>query len=229
LLDEVEKAHPDVFNILLQMLEDGRVTDSQGRHVDFRNVIVIMTSNIGAGMITKNVSLGFSMGHDDAGMSHDDMKGKVMGELKKHFRPELLNRIDEVIVFHKLTKEEIREITDLLMRRLHNQMAEHELKLELTESAFELLQEEGYDPTLGARPMKRAIQRLVEDHLADAMLGKAPVPGSTLVVDRSKDDPKQTSIKVKAPRKSRAKKEPEPATVAAGDEAGEDVAEPSSE
>ena len=152
-----------------------------------------------------------------------------MGELKKHFRPELLNRIDEVIVFHKLTKEEIREITDLLMRRLHNQMAEHELKLELTESAFELLQEEGYDPTLGARPMKRAIQRLVEDHLADAMLGKAPVPGSTLVVDRSKDDPKQTSIKVKAPRKSRAKKEPEPATVAAGDEAGDDVAEPSSE
>jgi ATP-dependent Clp protease ATP-binding subunit ClpC len=199
------------------MLEDGRVTDSQGRHVDFRNVIVIMTSNIGAGMITKNVSLGFSMGSEDSGLSHDDMKGKVMGELKKHFRPELLNRIDEVIVFHKLTKEEIREITDLLLVRLHKQMAEHELKLELTEAAFELLQEEGYDPTLGARPMKRAIQRLVEDHLADTMLGKSPAPGSTLVVDRAKGEEKKTEIKVKAPRKTRAKKEPEPAAVGAAD------------
>ncbi|MCW2921168.1 MAG: putative ATP-dependent Clp protease ATP-binding subunit [Thermoleophilia bacterium] len=217
LLDEVEKAHPDVFNILLQMLEDGRVTDSQGRHVDFRNVIVIMTSNIGAALITKNVSLGFSMGAGDAGMTHDDMKGKVMGELKKHFRPELLNRIDEVIVFHKLTKPEIREITTLLMRRLHKQMADHDLKLELTESAFELLQEEGYDPAMGARPMKRAIQRLVEDHIADAMLGKSPVSGSTIVVDRHKTEPKQTEVRIKAPRKPRTKKEPEPAAVGAAE------------
>ena len=217
LLDEVEKAHPDVFNILLQMLEDGRVTDSQGRHVDFRNVIVIMTSNIGAAMITKNVTLGFSMGSEDSGLSHDDMKGKVMGELKKHFRPELLNRIDEVIVFHKLTRDEITHITELLLVRLHKQMADHDLKLELTESARELLMEEGYDPALGARPMRRAIQRLVEDHLADTMLGKHPVAGSTLVVDRSKTEPKQTEIKIKAPRKPRAKKEPEPAAVGAAD------------
>jgi ATP-dependent Clp protease ATP-binding subunit ClpC len=146
-----------------------------------------------------------------------------MGELKKHFRPELLNRIDEVIVFHKLTRDEIREITELLLVRLHKQMAEHDLKLEITEAAFELLQEEGYDPTLGARPMKRAIQRLIEDHLADTMLGKAPASGSTIVVDRSKADPKLTEIKVKAPRKPRAKKEPEPAAVAAGegDDAGD--------
>jgi ATP-dependent Clp protease ATP-binding subunit ClpC len=217
LLDEVEKAHPDVFNILLQMLEDGRVTDSQGRHVDFRNVIVIMTSNIGASLITKNVTLGFSMGAEDAGMSHDDMKGKVMGELKKHFRPELLNRIDEVIVFHKLTKEEISEITELLLVRLHKQLAQTELKLEITDEARELLLEEGYDPTMGARPMKRAIQRLVEDHIADAMLGKSPTPGSTIIVGRSKENPKQTDVKVKAPRKPRAKKEPEPAAVAVVD------------
>jgi ATP-dependent Clp protease ATP-binding subunit ClpC len=199
------------------MLEDGRVTDSQGRHVDFRNVIVIMTSNIGASLITKNVTLGFSMGAEDAGMSHDDMKGKVMGELKKHFRPELLNRIDEVIVFHKLTKEEISEITELLLVRLHKQLAQTELKLEITDEARELLLEEGYDPTMGARPMKRAIQRLVEDHIADAMLGKSPTPGSTIIVGRSKENPKQTDVKVKAPRKPRAKKEPEPAAVAVVD------------
>ena len=223
LLDEVEKAHPDVFNILLQMLEDGRVTDSQGRHVDFRNVIVIMTSNIGAGLITKNVSLGFSFGAEDSGMTYDDMKSKVMGELKKAFRPELLNRIDEVIVFHKLTKDEINEILDLLMNRLHKQMEEHELKLEITEKARELLMTEGYDPTMGARPMRRAIQRLIEDHIADTMLGKRPEPGSTLVVDRAKDDEKATVVKVKAPRKPRAKKsaEPEPAAVAADDGSAE--------
>jgi ATP-dependent Clp protease ATP-binding subunit ClpC len=214
LLDEVEKAHPDVFNILLQMLEDGRVTDSQGRHVDFRNVIVIMTSNIGAGLITKNVSLGFSFGAEDSGMTYDDMKSKVMGELKKAFRPELLNRIDEVIVFHKLTKDEINEILDLLMNRLHKQMEEHELKLEITEKARELLMTEGYDPTMGARPMRRAIQRLIEDHIADTMLGKRPEPGSTLVVDRAKDDEKATVVKVKAPRKGRVKKSEEPAPAA---------------
>jgi ATP-dependent Clp protease ATP-binding subunit ClpC len=145
------------------------------------------------------------------------MKGKVMGELKKHFRPELLNRIDEVIVFHKLTKEEISEITELLLVRLHKQLAQTELKLEITDEARELLLEEGYDPTMGARPMKRAIQRLVEDHIADAMLGKSPTPGSTIIVGRSKENPKQTDVKVKAPRKPRAKKEPEPAAVAVVD------------
>src|SRR5437879_9107001 len=117
LLDEIEKAHPDVFNILLQILEEGKLTDAQGRRVDFRNTIVIMTSNIGASQISKNQSLGFSIG-DESGLSYEDMKTKVMGELKKVFRPELLNRIDEIIVFHKLTKDEIKIIIELLMKRL---------------------------------------------------------------------------------------------------------------
>ena len=127
LLDEIEKAHPDVFNILLQILEDGKLTDAQGRKVDFRNTIVIMTSNIGAASISKNQSLGFSVG-DETGLSYDEMKDRVMGELKKVFRPELLNRIDEVIVFHKLTKEEIMRIVDLMMKRLREQMGEHEAR-----------------------------------------------------------------------------------------------------
>ena len=121
LLDEIEKAHPDVFNILLQILEDGKLTDAQGRKVDFRNTIVIMTSNIGAATISKNQSLGFSVG-DETGLSYDEMKDRIMGELKKVFRPELLNRIDEVIVFHKLTKDEIKTIVDLMMKRLREQM-----------------------------------------------------------------------------------------------------------
>ena len=121
LLDEVEKAHPEVFNILLQILEDGRLTDAQGRSVDFRNAILIMTSNIGAATISRNTPLGFSVA-EEGGLSYDDMKSRIMGELKRVFRPELLNRIDEVIVFHKLTKEEITEIVNLLLVRLQNQM-----------------------------------------------------------------------------------------------------------
>src|SRR6185437_11484913 len=132
LLDEIEKAHPDVFNILLQILEEGKLTDAQGRRVDFRNTIVIMTSNIGAGSISKNQGFGFSIG-DEGGLSYEEMKSRVMGELKKVFRPELLNRIDEIIVFHKLAKEEITQIIELLMRRLREQMATHEVTIELTD------------------------------------------------------------------------------------------------
>jgi ATP-dependent Clp protease ATP-binding subunit ClpC len=187
LLDEVEKAHPDVFNILLQILEDGKLTDAQGRKVDFRNTIVIMTSNIGAATISKNQTLGFSVG-DDSGLSYEEMKDRIMGELKKVFRPELLNRIDEVIVFHKLTKDEIMTIVDLLMKRLREQMGEHEAAIELTEGAKELLVEKGYDPTMGARPLRRAIQRYIEDPLADFVLGRELGPGSTILVDRKNDD-----------------------------------------
>ena len=160
LLDEIEKAHPDVFNILLQILEDGKLTDAQGRKVDFRNTIVIMTSNIGAATISKNQSLGFSVG-DDTGLSYDEMKDRIMGELKKVFRPELLNRIDEVIVFHKLTKDEIKVIVDLMMKRLKEQMVEHEAAIELTEEAKELLVEKGYDPAMGeaAAPRDPALHR----------------------------------------------------------------------
>jgi len=183
LLDEIEKAHPDVFNILLQILEEGKLTDAQGRRVDFRNTIVIMTSNIGASAISKNQALGFSMG-DDTGLSYEDMKTRVMGELKKVFRPELLNRIDEVIVFHKLSKEEITTIVDLQMRRVREQMSAHEVVIELTDDAKELLVEKGYDPAMGARPLRRAIQRHVEDPLADFVLGRTLEPGSTILVSR---------------------------------------------
>src|SRR5213595_3388132 len=183
LLDEIEKAHPDVFNILLQILEDGRLTDAQGRKVDFRNSIVIMTSNIGAGAISKNQTLGFTLG-DEQGLSYDDMKSRVMGELKKVFRPELLNRIDEVIVFHKLAKEEIKSIVDLLLKHLREQMATHEVTIELTDEAKDLLVEKGYDPAMGARPLRRAIQRFIEDPLADFVLGRQLEPGSTILVGK---------------------------------------------
>jgi ATP-dependent Clp protease ATP-binding subunit ClpC len=183
LLDEIEKAHPDVFNILLQILEDGRLTDAQGRKVDFRNTIMIMTSNIGAAQISKNQSLGFSIG-DESGLSYEDMKSRVMSELKKAFRPELLNRIDEVIVFHKLEKSEIMTIVDLLLKRLREQMVLHEVAIELTEEAKELLVEHGYDPAMGARPLRRAIQRFIEDPLADFVLGRTLEPGSTILVGR---------------------------------------------
>jgi ATP-dependent Clp protease ATP-binding subunit ClpC len=187
LFDEIEKAHPDVFNILLQILEDGKLTDSQGRKVDFRNVIVIMTSNIGSASISKNVSLGFTMSNED-GLSYDDMKTRVMGDLKKVFRPELLNRIDEIIVFPKLSKEEILQIVDLMLNRLRVQMAEHEVTIELTDEAKDLLVEKGYDPAMGARPLRRAIQRYLEDPLADYVLGRQLEPGSTILVARANDE-----------------------------------------
>src|ERR687896_30001 len=187
LLDEIEKAHPDVFNILLQILEDGRLTDAQGRKVDFRNTIVIMTSNIGAATISKNQSLGFSIG-EEGGLSYDEMKDRITGELKKVFRPELLNRIDETIVFHKLTKEEIKLIVDLMMKRLREQMVEHEATIELTDDAKELLVGKGYDPTMGARPLRRAIQRYIEDPLADFVLGRELGPGATILIGRKGED-----------------------------------------
>ncbi|TML90041.1 MAG: ATP-dependent Clp protease ATP-binding subunit [Actinobacteria bacterium] len=183
LLDEIEKAHPDVFNILLQILEEGKLTDAQGRKVDFRNTIVIMTSNIGAASISKNQSLGFSIG-DETGLTYDDMKGRVMGELKKVFRPELLNRIDEIIVFHKLAKEEIKTIIEFMLKRLREQMALHEATIELTDEAKDMLVDKGYDPAMGARPLRRAIQRFIEDPLADFVLGRQLEPGSTILVGK---------------------------------------------
>lgn len=226
LLDEIEKAHPDVFNILLQILEDGKLTDAQGRKVDFRNTIVIMTSNIGAATISKNQSLGFTVG-DESGISYDEMKTRIMGELKKIFRPELLNRIDEVIVFHKLTKEEITQVVDLLLKRLREQMAQHETSIELTDEAKELLVEKGYDPTMGARPLRRAIQRFIEDPLADFVLGRSLSPGSIIRVGRKEDEdeiaieliegppPAEEREKVTVPAEPEGSGEPE-------DEPGED-------
>ena len=191
LLDEIEKAHPDVFNILLQILEDGRLTDAQGRTVDFRHAIIVMTSNIGANEIARNTPLGFSVGDDEHGMTYDDMKGKVMGELKKVFRPEFLNRIDDVIVFHKLQKEEIKTIVELLLRRIRESLAERELQLDLTEEAKDLLVEKGWDPAMGARPLRRAIQRYIEDPLADFVLRSELPPGGTVLVDRDPEGGEQ--------------------------------------
>ncbi|HET7122279.1 MAG TPA: ATP-dependent Clp protease ATP-binding subunit [Solirubrobacterales bacterium] len=210
LLDEIEKAHPDVFNILLQILEDGRLTDAQGRTVDFRNAIVIMTSNIGASEISKNTSIGFTVS-DETGMSYDDMKNRIMSDLKKVFRPEFLNRIDEVIVFHKLAKEEVKEIIDLMINRVRVQVAEHELQLELTNEAKDLLVDKGWDPSMGARPLRRAIQRYIEDPLADEVLRRGPgemTPGSTVMVDRDPsgdEEDKPLSLKIIAPKKPKAK------------------------
>ena len=183
LLDEIEKAHPDVFNILLQILEDGRLTDAQGRTVDFRHCIVIMTSNIGASEIARNTPLGFAVSDDETGITYDDMKTRIMGELKKAFRPEFLNRIDEVIVFHKLSKEQIKEIVDLLLARIRTSMAERALQLELSEEAKDMLAEKGWDPAMGARPLRRAIQRYIEDPLADFVLRSQVPEGSTVLVD----------------------------------------------
>jgi ATP-dependent Clp protease ATP-binding subunit ClpC len=182
LLDEIEKAHPDVFNILLQILEDGRLTDAQGRTVDFRNAIVIMTSNIGASEIARNTPLGFTVSDDETGISYEEMKTKIMGELKKVFRPEFLNRLDEIIVFHKLTKTEIKQIIELLLSRVRNSLSERELSLDLTEGAKEFLVEKGWDPSMGARPLRRAIQHYVEDPLADYVLRQQVEPGSKLKI-----------------------------------------------
>ena len=208
LLDEIEKAHPDVFNILLQILEDGRLTDAQGRTVDFRHAIVIMTSNIGAAQIAKNTGLGFSISTDETGVTYDEMKTNIMGELKKVFRPEFLNRIDDVIVFHKLTKDEIREIVELLLKRIREAMAERELSLNLSEDAKDLLVEKGWDPSMGARPLRRAIQRYIEDPLSDAVLRSQAPEGSTIDVDRVEgkdgEDP-DVNITIKAPSKKRKK------------------------
>jgi ATP-dependent Clp protease ATP-binding subunit ClpC len=193
LLDEIEKAHPDVFNILLQILEDGRLTDAQGRTVDFRHCIVIMTSNIGASEISREFNIGFSTSEGETGISYDDMKNRIMGELKRVFRPEFMNRIDEVIVFHKLSKDEIKEIVDLLLTRIRESMADRELQLELTEDAKDLLVEKGWDPTMGARPLRRAIQRYVEDPLADFVLRSQVPSGSTVMVDTSGADGEATT------------------------------------
>jgi ATP-dependent Clp protease ATP-binding subunit ClpC len=191
-----------VFNILLQILEDGRLTDSQGRTVDFRHAIVIMTSNIGASEIARNTPLGFAVSDDETGITYDDMKNRIMGELKKVFRPEFLNRIDDVIVFHKLQKDEIKQIVDLLLRRIRESMADRGLQLELTDEAKDLLVEKGWDPAMGARPLRRAIQRYIEDPLADFVLRAELTPGATVMVEKApEEDDREVSLTVVEPTK----------------------------
>ncbi|MED1954852.1 ATP-dependent Clp protease ATP-binding subunit [Brevibacillus centrosporus] len=181
LLDEIEKAHPDVFNILLQVLDDGRLTDSKGRTVDFRNTVVIMTSNVGASMIKKNTTLGFTTG--DTERKYQDMKDKVMDELKKSFRPEFLNRIDEVIVFHSLEQEHIEQIVSLMTDELRKRLKEQSIDFQLTEDAKKVLAKEGFDPAYGARPLRRAIQRHIEDRLSEELLKGNISKGDTVNID----------------------------------------------
>ena len=180
LFDEVEKAHPDVFNTLLQILEDGRLTDAQGRSVDFKNTVLIMTSNLGTADLRKS-AVGFSKA--DEAVTHERMKIKVQEALKDHFRPEFLNRIDEVIVFHELQLSEVVQIVDLLIRRVADQLEAQGISLELTQAAKELCAKHGYDPSLGARPLRRAIQQLIEDPLSEKILWKEFRVGETIVVD----------------------------------------------
>jgi ATP-dependent Clp protease ATP-binding subunit ClpC len=185
LFDEIEKAHPDVFHALLQILEDGRLTDAQGRTVDFKNTVVILTSNLGTADLRK-AKVGFARA-DEAG-TYETMKDKVLDELKRQFRPEFLNRLDDVIVFHELSREEVTQIVDLMMRRVREQLDCQGLSLELTPAAKDHLAKTGYDPGLGARPLRRAIQHLVEDPLSERILGKEFQAGETIVVDANGDE-----------------------------------------
>lgn len=181
LLDEIEKAHPDVFNILLQVLDDGRLTDSKGRTVDFRNTVVIMTSNVGADALKYQKNLGFSLG--DTNSKYKDMKSTMLEELKKAFRPEFLNRIDEMIVFHSLEKEHLKEIVSFMANTLTKRLKEQGIELELTESALEKIAQEGYDPQYGARPIRRALQKNVEDRLSEELLKGNVLTGQVVVFD----------------------------------------------
>jgi ATP-dependent Clp protease ATP-binding subunit ClpC len=187
LFDEIEKAHPDVFNTLLQILEDGRLTDAQGHTVDFKNTVIIMTSNLGTRDLAKS-SIGFARAEPEEGLTYDAMREKVMEELKRSFRPEFLNRIDEVIVFHSLTQEHVKSIVDLMMKRVKDQLKAKDVDIVLTEPAKELLAEKGYDPSLGARPLRRTIQRMVEDPLSEKLLWKEFQAGQTIIVDAKDGD-----------------------------------------
>jgi ATP-dependent Clp protease ATP-binding subunit ClpB len=173
LMDEVEKAHPDVFNVLLQVLDDGRLTDGQGRTVDFRNTVIVMTSNLGSDLIQTMSSDG----------QYDEMKEAVMGVVGQHFRPEFINRIDETVVFHPLGREQIRSITEIQMQYLHKRLAERDLSLDISGAALDLLGEAGFDPVYGARPLKRAIQHQIENPMAQSILGGDYHPGDVIKID----------------------------------------------
>lgn len=184
LFDEIEKAHPDVFNMLLQILEDGRLTDAKGRTVDFKNTLLIMTSNIGSKVIEKGGGgLGFEFGGSEVDSQYNRIRSLVNEELKQYFRPEFLNRLDEIIVFRQLSKDEVKEISDILLKEVFGRLTEQGITLEITERFKDRLVEEGYNPSYGARPLRRAIMRLLEDSLAEEILAGRIKEGDTAVVD----------------------------------------------
>jgi ATP-dependent Clp protease ATP-binding subunit ClpC len=186
LLDEIEKAHPEAFNMLLQIMEDGHLSDAKGRRVDFRNTIIIMTSNVGADQISREMRMGFEFKEDKdktKQREYDLMREKVLNQLKQAFRPEFLNRIDATIVFHALTPEEIRQIVELELHRVRKQLAEKDITLEVTVEAMDLLADRGYDQTYGARPLRRIIQNLIEDPLAEGLLDSRFHSNSTIRVE----------------------------------------------
>ena len=216
LLDEIEKAHPEVFNILLQIFDAGHLTDARGRKVDFRNSIIIMTSNLGSDLIKRETSLGFAAKTTDAqtdDSAYERMKDKVMEEVKRFFRPEFLNRIDSTVVFHQLKQDEILEIVDLMMNQVRTELDEKEISLEITQAAKTYLGEKGFDPVLGARPLRRLIQNEIEDNLSDVVLNRTLVAGDVAMIDLDNDGAiKITSKKAKAKPKAKAKAEAEAET-----------------
>ncbi|MHB8993266.1 MAG: AAA family ATPase, partial [Chloroflexota bacterium] len=186
LLDEIEKAHPEVFNILLQIMDDGHLTDAKGRKVDFRNTVLIMTSNVGADLLRRDSVLGFAVTQDEiknAEQAYERMKDKVLGEMKNLFRPEFLNRIDATVVFRALTLMEIRKIVDLMLARVRGALTEQQIVLEVTDPAKDYLVEKGFDPKFGARPLRRTIQNMVEDRLAEGLLNGEFQRGTSVAVD----------------------------------------------
>ncbi len=205
LFDEIEKAHPDVFNIMLQILDDGRLTDAKGRHVNFKNTIIIMTSNVGASMITTTSKLGFSTSDDESKDKYEKLKETVTEEMKKAFRPEFLNRIDETIVFSHLSQEEIRQIVDLMLKDLFKRLAERELSVEVTDEVKDHLAKNGYSEAYGARPLRRLIQRKIEDMLAEEILSGKYAPGDTIVIKLVDD---KIAFEKKSKRSKKEQSEP---------------------
>ena len=198
LFDEIEKAHPDVLNMLLQILDDGRLTDSHGRTVNFKNCVIIMTSNIGARLITDKKSLGFSKENSEnqEQKEYESTKKEVMSELRKGFRPEFINRIDEIIVFHKLTEKELNKIVDIMLQQIKKRIAERDIKIEIDKKAKELIIKKGTDAKYGARPLRRAIQNMLEDKLAEEILEGNLKSGDTAKIT-VKDEKIEIKVKVK--------------------------------
>jgi ATP-dependent Clp protease ATP-binding subunit ClpC len=191
LLDEIEKAHPDAFSMLLQIMEDGHLSDAKGHKVDFRNTILIMTSNVGVELLNRQMALGFTVSQDEirtAEEAYEKMREKVLTQLKRTFRPEFLNRVDKIIVFKALTREELKQIVDIQLKRLGPRLEEQGLKLEVTEEAKAFIAKEGYAPEFGARPLRRAIQYLIEDPLSEGLLSGEFQPGDVIVADEEDDE-----------------------------------------